>query len=272
MAEVDVFALKPTSLFEPRRLPGLLNLHQPIGFEDSRPRNDDRISTALPTSRNPRPDFMSHMRHEIGTWGRIYIIDNWTGSARSCAPMHTPWSRDCRTHHWLVAILTAVFIGATACQTAEAPPGRWLVVAAPALRAELTPLIDHRRAEGFQVTLLESTALLTPEQIQQTNAAPLQSHIRDFAMQTNSPCYVLLVGLPASPDPATAEGNVVPALFGTIERMKGQLTDYLFAPTARTWAAAGRRRTVPGTNGRRDRADGSQDLAAGDATSTRGLG
>jgi hypothetical protein len=173
---------------------------------------------------------MSHVRHEIGTWGRIYIIDNWTGYVRSCAPMHTPWSRDRRTHQWLVAILAAVFIGTITFQAADTPPGRWLVVAAPAFRAELTPLIEHRRAEGFQVTVLESTALLTPEQIQQTNAAPLQSHIRDFAMQTNSPCYVLLVGLPASPDLATAESNVVPAMFGTVERMKCQLTDYLFAP------------------------------------------
>jgi hypothetical protein len=64
MAEDGVIALKPTSLPKPRRLPELLHLHQPIGFEGSRQRNDDRISTAVPTSRMAASRF--HVAH--ATW------------------------------------------------------------------------------------------------------------------------------------------------------------------------------------------------------------
>jgi hypothetical protein len=123
-------------------------------------------------------------------------------------------------------------MGALGLQAAQALPGRWLVVTAPVLRGELAPLIEHRRAEGFEVTIIDSTALLSPIQIRQTNAAPLQAYIREWARQTNSPGYVLLVGLPAGSDNPEVERNGVPALLGTVERMKDQLSDYRFAPPA----------------------------------------
>jgi hypothetical protein len=131
----------------------------------------------------------------------------------------------------LCSCLVALFIASRV--DAVAPnPGRWLVITAPAFHADLQPLIDHRIAEGFEVRTLVTTNLLTADEIQSTNAIPLQAYIRDFARQTNSPCHVLLVGLPASPDPTNAQQAVVPAMFGSVERMNGVLTDYHFAPTA----------------------------------------
>ena len=133
-------------------------------------------------------------------------------------------------HRRIGSLALAVALGTVGGKAAEEEPGRWLAVTAPAFRSELTPLIEHRRAEGFHVTIVESTSLLTSEQIRQTNSTPLQTHIREFCLQTDSPCYVLLVGTAALVDPANAERTVVPALLGTVERMKGQLSDYRFAP------------------------------------------
>jgi hypothetical protein len=126
--------------------------------------------------------------------------------------------------------LAALFI-AFCVAVAEPFPGRWLVVAAPAFRAELQPLIEHRIAGGFEVTTLVTTNLLSPDDIQNTNATPLRAYIRDFAKRTNSPCHVLLVGLPATAEATAAHLTVVPAMVGSVQRMRGHLTDYSLAPT-----------------------------------------
>jgi hypothetical protein len=125
--------------------------------------------------------------------------------------------------------LAALFV-AFCVAVAEPIPDRWLVITAPAFHADLQPLIEHRMAEGFEVTTLVTTNLLTPDDIRNTNAIPLQAYIRDSAERTNSACHVLLVGLPASPDPTNAQQTVVPALLGSVGRMNGRLTDYPFAP------------------------------------------
>ena len=48
---------------------------------------------------------------------------------------------------------------------AAEPPGQWVLVAAPAFASALAPLVEQRRADGFKVTVLETTNVLTREQI-----------------------------------------------------------------------------------------------------------
>jgi hypothetical protein len=116
-------------------------------------------------------------------------------------------------------VLLAGLLTGVAHAGAEDEPAQWLVVTAPAFRAELAPLIEHRKAEGLKVVVVETTNLLTREQI--GNAIPLHAHIRELFEQTKGPKYLLLAGAVAASDPATAEQILVPTLSGTIGRMKG---------------------------------------------------
>jgi hypothetical protein len=119
----------------------------------------------------------------------------------------------------LIFLSTTLFVARAAA--AEKPLGQWLVVTAPAFRAELAPLIEHRQAEGFKVVIIETTNVLSPEQ----PAALLQARVRQVCERAGGTTYVLLVG-DMSANPTNAEQTVVPPLLGAIERMKGELTDY----------------------------------------------
>ncbi len=122
---------------------------------------------------------------------------------------------------------------AVAVGAAEAHPGRWLVVTAPAFRTVLAPLMDHRRAEGFQVEIIQTTDLLTPDQIRRGDSTPLQTRVWEFCRAKDTPSFILLAGTATAShpsDPSNAEQTVVPSLLGTVERMKGQPSDYRFAP------------------------------------------
>src|SRR5207237_7045136 len=81
---------------------------------------------------------------------------------------------------------------------------------------------------GLKVVVVETTNVLTREQIRKGNAIPLQAHIKDLCQQTKGPKYLLLAGAVVASDPVTAEQTLVPTLSGTIGRMREQPGDYGF--------------------------------------------
>ena len=46
---------------------------------------------------------------------------------------------------------------AAAAPAADAPPPQWVVVFAPAFRDAVRPLVEHRQAQGFDITLVQTT-------------------------------------------------------------------------------------------------------------------
>lgn len=117
---------------------------------------------------------------------------------------------------WLtVGTVFAVVVSAPASE----PAGQWIVVTAPAFREAITPLCEHRKAQGLRVVVVDAHAILSSEEIKKGHAGKLREHIAKLCRSHQGPSYVLLVG-------AIEEGNdVVPALRGTVGRMKGQPTD-----------------------------------------------
>ena len=109
---------------------------------------------------------------------------------------------------------------------AQPSPGQWVVVAAPAFASSLTPLVNQRRAEGFKVSVIETTQVLTREQIRDGNGAPLRERLQQVFGRDAGPKYLLLIGVGANLATTVPAEVSVPALFGTVARMKGQPTDY----------------------------------------------
>ena len=122
---------------------------------------------------------------------------------------------------WLLVILAGTRCGVAG----EAPPGQWIVVTAPAFRELLAPLCEQRRGQGMHVRVIETTEVLTPQQLEAGEAVPLRDHIRGLCAEPDRPSYVLLVGAVAAPGGTDAADTVVPALRGTIGRMRGRPTD-----------------------------------------------
>ena len=122
-----------------------------------------------------------------------------------------------------IAIITGYPYATPAVQTNA---GQWIVVTAPALRSALEPLIDYRRKEGFAVTVLETTNILTMEQLDKNDGAALQSRIAALCKETKGLNYVLLAGgiIPRGTNDA-AEATV-PPLRGSTARMTDLLTDH----------------------------------------------
>ena len=127
-------------------------------------------------------------------------------------------------------------------QAAETP-AQWVVVAAPAFARELTPLVEQRRADGFKVTVLEITQVLTRAQIRDGNGAPLRERLQQVFSKAAGSKYLLLVGVGTNALAPVPEEVAVPPLIGKTARMKGQPTDYGYSlpdPAGRPTVAVGR--------------------------------
>ena len=96
--------------------------------------------------------------------------------------------------------------------------GVWVVVIPPGFTDALKPLVDHRRADGLQVTLVEITNGTTGPQ--------LLDRLRNTFGAAPRARYLLLAGLGSGQEATAAGTPLVPTLPGTIERMKGKPTDF----------------------------------------------
>jgi hypothetical protein len=103
----------------------------------------------------------------------------------------------------------------------KSDPPQWIVVTTPALRDALQPLCERRRSEGMKVVVVLTTDVLSPQQLKDGDAGPLQNHVFELCKKGKGTNYVLLVGAVVSKEPAV----FVPPGRGTIERMKGQPSD-----------------------------------------------
>lgn len=122
----------------------------------------------------------------------------------------------------LFLVCFAMAISSAPCW-ADGP--HWVVVTAPAFRSALEPLCAHRQAEGMRITILQTTEVLTPAEIRAGDASRLVEHVWQHMRQTQGPCYVLLVGAVTDCGLEEPETKIVPALNGTVSRMRGQPSD-----------------------------------------------
>lgn len=124
----------------------------------------------------------------------------------------------------LSVLLFASLAWTTFCSASEQETLQWIVVTPPAYREALKPLIDHRTAEGLKVVVVETTQILTAEQIKEGNAELLKKHLRQLSEDFKGSTSILLVGTALTSGP-TAEKTAVPALRGTVGRMKNRPSD-----------------------------------------------
>ena len=97
--------------------------------------------------------------------------------------------------------------------------------AAPDFLDAMTPLIDHRREEGFHVVVIKTTDVLSGEQIKRGEAVPLRDHLSKICNQASEKSFILLVGAYKCTGSIAPEKTIVPPLHGTIGRMRGQPSD-----------------------------------------------
>jgi peptidase C25-like protein len=121
----------------------------------------------------------------------------------------------------LLAVLTC-FPRSLAAQQ-EVP--QWIVVTAPAFRSALAPLCERRRAEGMRVVVVQTTDVLSAEQIRRGDGSLLKDRVQRLCWQSPGRNYVLLVGTVQAADLSAMEKTVVPPLVGSAGRMKGQPSD-----------------------------------------------
>ena len=125
---------------------------------------------------------------------------------------------------WGWTILVASTLGCLNAAAAEPSP-QWIVVTAPAFQKAIEPLRRHREADGFQVSLLTTTDVLSKEEIERGDARKLSDEIHKRCRQAKGKVYVLLVGVTAATAGQDAQATVLPPLTGTIGRMKGRPSD-----------------------------------------------
>jgi hypothetical protein len=102
---------------------------------------------------------------------------------------------------------------------------QWIVVTAPAFRDALQPLCDQRKDQGMSVVVVQTTDVLTGKEIRNLDAVKLREHVAKLCRDHQGPSYILLVGAIQSGTLADPEKKVLPALVGSVGRMKGQPSD-----------------------------------------------
>ncbi len=107
-----------------------------------------------------------------------------------------------------VVLAVVAVLGVPRTLLAEAGLGQWIVVHPSEFSAELKPLIERRQNEGFHAIDLE-----LPDG--PANGALVLARLKETLAQRAVKSYVLLAG--ATP--------LIPALAGSVARMKGQGTD-----------------------------------------------
>jgi hypothetical protein len=117
--------------------------------------------------------------------------------------------------------LTLVLLSPAAARAAD----QWIVVTAPAFRDAVEPLCEHRKSQGLTVRVVLTTDVLKPDEIKTGDAKKLREHVNKLCRDHKGTSYVLLVGAAVAGKLDDADKKVVPALPGTISRMKGEPSD-----------------------------------------------
>ena len=78
-----------------------------------------------------------------------------------------------------------VLAGSGLALSADDSVGQWMLVSPPGFRPALAPLIEHRRAEGFKVVVLETTDVLSQEQLRQRDGRLLQARLSELVQRCN---------------------------------------------------------------------------------------
>lgn len=123
---------------------------------------------------------------------------------------------------WIPFCLVLVFASSSA-QAGEA--GQWLVVTAPAFRQAVEPLCRQRKGQGLHVVVVQTTDVLSRDELRTGQARKLREHINKLCRDHKGPSSVLLVGAIEAGNLSEPENKILPALTGTVGRMKGQPSD-----------------------------------------------
>jgi hypothetical protein len=119
----------------------------------------------------------------------------------------------------------AVLLLALRSLCAEPPGTQWIVATAPAFSKAIEPLCQQRKNQGLRVVVVQTTDVLSVEDIRAGKAGKLREHINKLCRDYKGRSYVLLVGAVAAGRLAEAEKKVLPTLSGTVGRMKEQPSD-----------------------------------------------
>lgn len=119
---------------------------------------------------------------------------------------------------FLLGLLIAWPVGA-------AEPPQWIVVTAPAFRQAIEPLVEHRKADGFHVVVVQTSDVLTREEIRSGQSDKLRQRLRELSTHHKGTTSILLVGAIAPGNLQEPERKVLPPALGSISRMKGQPCD-----------------------------------------------
>src|SRR5262249_45787328 len=93
-------------------------------------------------------------------------------------------------------LLVTVLLAVTPARgsTGDPPTPQWPVAPAPASREAGEPLRAHRKAQGLRVEVVQTTDVLSPEEIAAGDARKLRARIHELCRAAGGPSYVLLVG------------------------------------------------------------------------------
>src|SRR5689334_15803938 len=76
-----------------------------------------------------------------------------------------------------VLVATGLLIAGRAATLTIEPEGQWILVTPPEFGEALKPLIQHRQSQDFKVFVLQTTDVLTQEQIDQGDGSSLQKRL-----------------------------------------------------------------------------------------------
>lgn len=123
------------------------------------------------------------------------------------------------------SLAVSAFLLASVSAIAAPMAGQWIVVTAPAFRKVVEPLCEQRKTQGLHVVVVQTTDVLSADEVRAGEARKLREHINKLCREHKGPSFVLLVGAVESERQKGAEEIVLPPLPGTIGRMKGQPSD-----------------------------------------------
>ncbi len=122
-------------------------------------------------------------------------------------------------------LVLSVLTGGWLAHGADDALGQWILVSPPDFQSTLTPLIEHRRAEGFKVVVLSTPEVFTREQLRQGDGTALQARLRELVQAYTGRSCVLLAGIVGTVGMTNTWNAAVPSLRGATGRMKGLASD-----------------------------------------------